>query len=154
MVTVVDTPNRNSTSSACESGVVLFVSFIRIWLNSHTFLFAVSSRRLTPLHEYRIRRTGEISKILLKVYPDRDPGVQAVNWDSMAVEKFFDTIIENPSWIFIGLAVYTGIYLICRLFSSPKSGRNPFATDHRKPREALVTDPQARDTILKQSENA
>ena len=71
----------------------------------------------------------------------------------MAVEKFFDRIIENPSWIFIGLAVYTGIYLLTRLFSRQKPGRNPFATDHRKHREAPVTDPQARDTILKQSEN-
>ncbi|XP_070205983.1 all-trans-retinol 13,14-reductase-like [Littorina saxatilis] len=67
-----------------------------------------------------------------------------------AVEKFFDHIIANPSWIFIGLALYTGIYLLTRLFSGPRPGRNPFAVDHRKPKEKLVVDPQARDAVLKQ----
>ncbi|XP_076452780.1 all-trans-retinol 13,14-reductase-like [Babylonia areolata] len=68
----------------------------------------------------------------------------------MAVEKFFDYLIENPKWILVGLATYTCIYLVSRLFSGPRPGRNPFAVDHRRSKEPLVSDPQARDAILKQ----
>ncbi|KAL8584777.1 hypothetical protein ACOMHN_035696 [Nucella lapillus] len=68
----------------------------------------------------------------------------------MAVEKFFDYLMANPIWILIGLATYTAIYLITRLFIGLKPGRNPFAVDHRRPKEPLVIDPQARDAVLKQ----
>ena len=69
----------------------------------------------------------------------------------MAVEKFFDYLLERPSWIFIGLATYTGVYLISRLFAGPKSGRNPFSSDMRRPREKLLTSEKERDAVLKQS---
>lgn len=69
----------------------------------------------------------------------------------MAVERFLDYLAENPRWIAFGLAGYTTLYLISRMLSGPRAGRNPFATDSRKPREPLVTDPHARDAVLKQS---
>ncbi|PVD31233.1 hypothetical protein C0Q70_06645 [Pomacea canaliculata] len=68
----------------------------------------------------------------------------------MAVERFLDYLAENPRWIAFGLAGYTTLYLITRMLSGPRAGRNPFATDSRKPREPLVTDPHARDAVLKQ----
>jgi hypothetical protein len=69
----------------------------------------------------------------------------------MAVEKFIDYFVERPSYILIGLGIYTGIYLLSRLFTKPKAGRNPFATDYRRHKEKLLINQQERDAILKQS---
>lgn len=68
----------------------------------------------------------------------------------MAVEQFFDFILANPRWIVIGLTVYVGIYILSQIFFGRKPGRNPFATDHRRSKQPLVVDQQARDAILKQ----
>ena len=70
----------------------------------------------------------------------------------MAAEKCLHYIMEGPTWIFVGAVLTcTGIYVISRLFRRPGAGRNPFATDHRKPREAIVTEHGKRDAVLKQS---
>ena len=71
----------------------------------------------------------------------------------MAVEKIYDFIIEHPSWIFIGLVTYTGVYLLSCLLGGRKQEENPFATDHRRPREPMITDPKDRDAILKEREH-
>ena len=71
---------------------------------------------------------------------------------SMAVEKCLHYIMESPTWIFVAAVLTcTGIYVISRLFRRPRAGRNPFATDHREPRETIVTEPGKRDAVLKQS---
>ena len=71
----------------------------------------------------------------------------------MAVEMCLHYLMENPTWVFIGaILACTGIFTINRLFGGPRTGRNPFTRDHRRPREALVTEVGGRDAVLKQSE--
>ena len=72
----------------------------------------------------------------------------------MAVEQLLRYLLENPSWTVLGFAACAGTYfLLSRIVGGARSRGNPFATDQRRPREVLVTNQEAKNAILKWSEN-
>ena len=72
----------------------------------------------------------------------------------MAVEQLLRYLLENPSWTVLGFAACAGTYLLLsRIVGGARSRGNPFATDQRRPREVLVTNQEAKNAILKRSEN-
>ena len=68
----------------------------------------------------------------------------------MVVEKVFEYFVDNPRYIVFGLIIYSTLYLISRLYSRPRAGKNPFDKDYRRLKEPMVVESKLRSSILKQ----
>ncbi|XP_005089177.1 all-trans-retinol 13,14-reductase [Aplysia californica] len=68
----------------------------------------------------------------------------------IGMRDVFDFLLSHPSILIVGFLLYVFVFFLSVFFRGQKAGKNPFATDYRRPPEPFVHDTKARDAVLKQ----